>query len=72
MWYRAAKSWVCSAGKYLYFLNSLFNYFEVNCTFQDFDKAMSRGLRRARAMQGGGDREGAIMVVESEVGQVDL
>ena len=46
--------------------------FEVNFTFQDFDKAMSRGLKRARAMQGGGDREGAIMVVESEVGQVDL
>ena len=50
----------------------LFQFFEVNFTFQDFDREMSRGLKRARAMQGGGDREGAIMVVESEVGQVDL
>ena len=47
-------------------------FFEVNCTFQDFDKAMSRGLKRAKAMQGGGDREGDIMVLESEVGQIDL
>ena len=33
---------------------------------------MSRGLRRAQAMQGGGDREGPIMVLESEVGPIDL
>ena len=33
---------------------------------------MSRGLRRAKAMQGGGDREGDIMVVESEVRQIAL
>ena len=33
---------------------------------------MSRGLKRAKAMQGGGDREGDIMVLETEVGQIDL
>ena len=33
---------------------------------------MSRGLRRAKSMQGGGDREGDIMVVESEVRQIAL
>ena len=50
----------------------LFHLYEVNFTFEDFDKAMSRGLKRAKAMQGGGDREGDIMVLESEVGQIDL
>ena len=33
---------------------------------------MSPGLKRANAMQGRGDREGPIMVLESEVGQIDL
>ena len=33
---------------------------------------MSRGLKRAQAMQGGGDREGPIMVLESEVGLICL
>ena len=33
---------------------------------------MSRGLKRAKAMQGGGDREGDILVLVSEVGLVDL
>ena len=50
----------------------LFPFFKVNCIFQDFERAMSRGLKRAKAMQGGGDREGPIMVLESEVGQIDL
>ena len=36
--------------------------------FQDFDRAMANGLRRAKAMQGGGDREGTVQFVESEVG----
>ena len=33
---------------------------------------MSRGLKRAKAMQGGGDREGDILVLESEVGHIDF
>ena len=50
----------------------LLPFSKVNCIFQDFEREMSRGLRRARAMQGGGDREGPIMVLESEVGQIEL
>ena len=33
---------------------------------------MSRGLKRAKAMQGGGDREGDILVLESEVGLINF
>ena len=48
----------------------IISIFKVNCIFQDFEREMSRGLRRAQAMQGGGDVEGPIMVLESEVGQI--
>ena len=33
---------------------------------------MANGLRRAKALQGGGDREGDILVMESEVGFIDF
>ena len=33
---------------------------------------MLQGLKRVQAMQGGGDREGPIMVLESEVSPVCL
>ena len=53
-------------------VSAIITIFKFNCIFQDFDREMSRGLRRAQAMQGGGDREGPIMVLESEVGPIDL
>ena len=33
---------------------------------------MSKGLKRAKALQGGGDQEGDILVLESEVGFIDF
>ena len=47
-------------------------HIKSNYVLQDFDREMSRGLKRAQAMQGGGDREGPIMVLESEVSPVCL
>ena len=49
-----------------------FHFLSLICIFQDFEREMSRGLKRAQAMQGGGDREGPIMVLDSEVGPTDL
>ena len=33
---------------------------------------MANGLRKAKALQGGGDREGDVLLMESEVGFIDF
>ena len=40
---------------------------DFSLILQDFDRAMAKGLRRAKALQGGGDREGRVKFRESEV-----
>ena len=47
-------------------------FFRLIVLFRTFTRLMSPGLKRANAMQGRGDREGPIMVLESEVGQIYL
>ena len=42
-------------------------YLGFSLIFQDFDRAMANGLRQAKALQGGGDRERRVRFMESEV-----
>ena len=42
-------------------------YLGFSLILQDFDRAMANGLRQAKALQGGGDRERRVRFVESEV-----
>ena len=42
-------------------------YLGFSLIFQDFNRAMADGLRRAKALQGGGDRERMVRFRESQV-----